>query len=274
MQLQARLVHAEPGSRVVEVSAHRDGALLASALGEGPTAEAAEDRALERLQRRLREAPLAPTRASSAEGPAAEARPGGASEGRPEGRREGRPEARPRESDVPKSPPQRPEAGAPVLPNVAAPGHDPGHGAGQEAPPEPPPDPEDWSGELAQIDLQLRRLDWQREQEGQYLLRAFGHPSRSRLTTYADLLAYLQALTALPGGSNPDEAPVPLRRRDLLAQCDQLLAQLGWDAQRGRRCLEEHFGQSSRQQLSDAQLLQFNMVLEEAVLALSGSRGG
>jgi hypothetical protein len=245
MQLQARLVHAEPGSRVVEVSAHRDGALLASALGEAPTAEQAEDRALDRLRRRLREAPQATGRAGSAAGPAPEVRPE-----------------------------LRWDAAATVLPGVAVSGHDRGHEASQEAPPEPPPDPEDWSGELAQIDLQLRRLDWQREQEGQYLLRAFGHPSRSRLTTYADLVAYLQALTALPAGSHPTEAPVPLRRRDLLAQCDQLLTQLGWDAQRGRRCLEEHFGQSSRQQLSETQLLEFNMVLEQALMALSESPQG
>ncbi|SBO41932.1 hypothetical protein [Cyanobium sp. NIES-981] len=249
MQLQARLVHAESGARVVEVSAHRDGALLASALGEAPTAEEAEDRALERLQRRLRQAP----------GPAA--RPG--------------PPSQPAPAAMGQAPAEAPPATPPSTPRHPA-------GADREAPPEPAPepavepavepapDPEDWSGELAQIDLQLRRLSWQREQEGQYLERAFGHPSRSRLTTYADLLAYLQALTALPAGSDPAVAPVALRRRDLLAQCDQLLAQLGWDAQRGRQCLEEHFSQSSRQQLSDPQLLQFNMVLEEALMARNG----
>lgn len=38
MQLQAELVHAEPGQRVVKVSAWEQGALLGSALGEGATA--------------------------------------------------------------------------------------------------------------------------------------------------------------------------------------------------------------------------------------------
>jgi hypothetical protein len=259
MQLQARLVHAETGSRVVEASAHRDGALLASALGEAPTAEEAEDRALERLQRRLHvsgqpnQLPL---------------------------RRDGVPPAQPGVEAFVLAPDPHPGQepgeepgpdGAPAVAETPPAPPEPMAGSRQEAPPEPPADPEDWSGELAQIDLELRRLSWQREQEAQYLQRAFGHPSRSRLTTYADLLAYLQALAGLPAGSHPAEAPVPLRRRDLLAQCDQLLTQLGWDAQRGRRCLEEHFGQSSRQQLSEAQLLQFNMVLEEALMALSGS---
>ena len=127
---------------------------------------------------------------------------------------------------------------------------------------EPPADPEDWSSELAQLELELKRLGWQREQESSYLERAFGHPSRSRLTTYADLLAYLQALGGLEPGSDPANAAIPLRRRDLLIQCDQLLGQLNWDASQGRECLEQHFNLNSRQLLSDSQLLHFNMLLE------------
>jgi succinate dehydrogenase flavin-adding protein (antitoxin of CptAB toxin-antitoxin module) len=51
-----------------------------------------------------------------------------------------------------------------------------------------------------------------------------------------------------------------------LEQCDQLLNSLQWDAQRGRQLLEQHFRLNSRQQLSDEQLLQFNMLLEEALM--------
>jgi hypothetical protein len=127
---------------------------------------------------------------------------------------------------------------------------------------EPAADPEDWSSELAQLELELKRLGWQREQESSYLERAFGHPSRSRLTTYADLLAYLQALAGLEPGSDPTNAAIPLRRKDLLLQCDQLMSQLNWDAGKGREYLEQQFNLNSRQQLSDSQLLHFNMLLE------------
>jgi hypothetical protein len=233
MQLQARLVHAEPGARVVEVSAHRNGALLGSALGEATTAEDAEERALARLQQRLQGQP-APPRPTS--------------------------ELPPEPKPAPEPPPE-PEP-APAGPAQVAPAPSP------EPPPEPEPDPEDWSAELARLDLELRRIGWQREQEATYLERAFGHPSRSRLTSYGDLLAYLQALQNLPPASDPAAAPVPLRRRDLLSQCDQLLTQLQWDAARGRQFLEEHFQLSSRQQLSDSQLLQFNMLLEGALVGI------
>ena len=132
---------------------------------------------------------------------------------------------------------------------------------------EPPADPDDWSDELAELDVQLQRIGWDRNQEGQYLQRAFGHPSRNRLTAYADLVSYLRCLRHLPSGSDPGGAPVPLRRKDLLEQCDQLLRSLQWDASRGRQLLEQQFQLSSRQQLSDEQLLQFNMLLEEALIS-------
>jgi hypothetical protein len=131
---------------------------------------------------------------------------------------------------------------------------------------EPPADPEDWSSELARLDLELRRLGWSREQEGEYLQRAFGHPSRSRLTSYADLKAYLTALEGLAPAADPTSAPVPLRRRDLLAQSDQLLGQLGWKGEQARPFLEQQLGATSRQQLNDSQLLHFNMLLESELL--------
>ena len=126
----------------------------------------------------------------------------------------------------------------------------------------PPADPEDWSDELAALEVQLQRLGWQREQESIYLQRAFGHPSRSRLTSYGDLVAYLNAVRQFQAPADPANVAVPPGRVELLALSDQLLSQLGWDAARGREILESHFQRSSRQQLNDDDLLRFNMILE------------
>ena len=87
-------------------------------------------------------------------------------------------------------------------------------------------------------------------------------------------MGYLRSLRNLPAGADAATAPVPLRRRDLLEQCDQLLRSLQWDAQRGRQLLEQQFQLSSRQQLSDEQLLQFNMLLEEQMLAQQADQAG
>ena len=137
---------------------------------------------------------------------------------------------------------------------------------------EPPAEPDDWSEELTAVEMELQRLGWQREQEGEFLQRAFGHPSRTRLVNYADVVAYLKALRCLEPDCSPASAPVPLRRPDLLRCSDELLGQLQWGAAQGRQLLEEQFGKASRQQLSDEQLLHFNQLLEEKLLLLDSSK--
>jgi hypothetical protein len=246
MQLQAQLVHADGERRVVLVTAREGDRLLGSALGEAAGAEEAEDRALARLLDRLgpqnqpAEHPAPPPLSTPTSPRRVAARTGSPAE-RP-----------PHQHSIEVQPPdpQPPEAQA----------------AQMQAPEEPAVDPEDWSAELAQLDLEMGRLGWSREMEGAYLQRSFGHPSRHRLTAYADLLAYLRAIEALEPGGDPTTAPIPLRRSDLLSQCDQLLDQLGWDGERGRRFLEESLAVTSRQHLSDQQLLHFNMLLETELI--------
>ena len=240
LQLNVQLLHAEPGSRVVLVQISRAGQVIDAALGEAATAEAAEDRARQRLGEHL---PVAATPTASA--PTANA---------------------PTPVRISSTPPQvqpKPQAERPAAPSPPP----------AQAIEEPPADPEDWSSELARLDLQLQRLGWNREQEAVYLERVFGHPNRNRLTSYGDLLAYLQALEGFADGSEPASAPPPLRRKELLSQCEELLSQLQWDPSQGRAFLEEHFALASRQLLSDSQLLQFNMLLESEWLARNDAPG-
>ena len=261
MQLEAQLVHAEPGKRVVQVRALAKDQCLGSALGEAPTAEEAEDRASTRLLARLatqpEPSPQPPTKSQS-QAPSP------------------KPDQVHRPAVIPTAIPSQAPGPEPTTEPVPAPAAAP-NDSEPKLPPfqklEPPSEeqegePEDWSSELAGLDLQLQRLGWTRDEEGIYLERAFSHPSRNRLTSYVDLVAYLRALEALSPGANPGYAPVPLRRKDLLSQCDQLLGQLQWDASRGRSFLEQHFSLTSRQQLNDTQLLQFNMLLEGELMGV------
>jgi hypothetical protein len=260
---KARLVHAEPGQRVVQVSAWQGENCLGSCLGEAANAEEAEQRALERLQKRLGAPPAAalPEPATAM----AEELPDPPPRRHPVVRH---PQSEATETSVEHSSAAQHDLFAAETSSTAGPPPSP-------APvPEPPADPDDWSDELAELDVQLQRIGWDRNQESVYLQRAFGHPSRNRLTAYADLVSYLRSLRNLPAGADAATAPVPLRRRDLLEQCDQLLRSLQWDAQRGRQLLEQQFQLSSRQQLSDEQLLQFNMLLEEQMLAQQADQAG
>lgn len=249
MQLQVRLLHCDGGRRVVLVSAREGERFLGSALGEAGDAEEAEDRARTRL--------LASLQSS------ASAR---------------QPRQAPAQTPRPPSPPLAPEPVTPTL--TPEPQTEPKPPPQQEASPDQQPtregcqeDPQDWSAELTHLDLQVRRLGWDRDRESTYLQRSFGHPSRDRITVYAVLIAYLQAIEALEPGSDPATVPVPLRRADLLDQCNLLLQQLGWDGAMGRSFLEKHLGVSSRQQLKDTDLLRFNRLLEEELRQRSGQGG-
>jgi hypothetical protein len=234
MEFRARLVHADAQRRVVRVRAFVAERCVGSALGEASSAEEAEDRARDRLCQRLR----------SPEGGAAVPIATAPGLDLAVVEEEG---ASPRRPTLPEVEPQEPR--------------------------EPVPDPEDWSADLTQLDHLLRSLGWGREQERIYVQRLFGHPSRSRLTRYADLMVLRRALESLPAGSRPETAPLPLLRADLLAQCDDLLARLGWTTERARHCLEGHFAVNSRQRLSDDQLLAFNVLLEGELLERSQPGG-
>jgi hypothetical protein len=296
MEVRVQLVHADAQVRVVHVSAYAGEQLLGSALGEASDAEAAEDRALQRLMARLAAAPPpgaaigpavaatpvqvppasaaaaipAPIAAKNQSAPAAAASASATSH-------------QPHPESAAKAPTEHPapppgEATSSRLAPIAAPPAEPAAAAlapalepaaepAPEPAAEPPADPEDWSSELLHLDRELQRLQWGRAEEEVYLQRAFGHPSRNRLTSYADLLAYLRAIEALGSPADPATAAVPMRRQDLLSQCDALLRQLGWPRERARQFLESQLQVSSRQQLSDQDLLQFNLLLEGELLA-------
>jgi hypothetical protein len=275
MEVRVQLVHADGQVRVVHVSAYAGEQLLGSALGEAPDAEAAEDRALQRLLARLAAAP-AP---GAAVGPAvaatpAQVHPASATSRQPQS--ESAAKVPTEHQAVPlgeatSSPPTpiaaSPEPAAAADPTAPEPAPAPAAEPAPEPAAEPPADPEDWSSELLHLDRELQRLQWGRAEEEVYLQRAFGHSSRNRLTSYADLLAYLRAIEALGTPADPATAAVPMRRQDLLSQCDALLRQLGWPRERARQFLESQLQVSSRQQLSDQDLLQFNLLLEGELLA-------
>ena len=239
MDFRVQLLHADAQQRVVLVQAFEADRCVGSALGEAANAEDAEDRALERLRNRLQGnrspslTPLPPKSSKTPSPPVSPSTPVPLSTASP--------------SDPSPPSPQVPAAAPAEMPDPAA-------------------DPEDWGADLTEVDRLLRHLGWGREEERIYMERLLGYPSRSRLTLYADLMLLRLALEALPAGCEPGHAPIPLRRSDLLVQCDGLLDRLGWTTDRARQCLEQHFAVTTRQHLPDEQLLAFNLLLEGELL--------
>ena len=264
MRIRAELCHVDTLRCVVRAEAWDNDQCIGSCLGEAATAEDAEDRARARLNNLVSQGMSAAAASAASSITSAEQRPD------PPIRLESSlPTEQPRPMEAPRPKEQatpteqtRPASGSgtaepvPINPKPET----------AQPPSESPTDPEDWSEELTSIDLELKRIGWGREQEQQYLERAFGHASRHRLTRYADLVAYLRQLRQLQQGDQPDQSSVPIRRSDLITQGDAMLKQLNWSGDQARAFLNQHLQANSRQQLTDEQLLQFNMLLEEQTL--------
>ena len=261
MNIRVELCHVDTLRCVVRVEAWNDSKLMGSSLGEASTAEDAEDRAFQRLSRRLESTnhpPLAdepPVKAASVPTRAAPSDPI-------------RHEAPPQNqtSPVRLSDPASKSSISASDPEPNAQEIQRSPQSTIEPPSESPTDPDDWSEELTAIDFELKRIGWTRDEERQYLERAFGHGSRHRLTRYADLVAFLRQLRQIQPGESPDQCAVPIHRSDLISQGDQMLLTLGWTGEQARSFLQQTLNSISRQHLSDEQLLQLNMLLEEQIL--------
>ena len=236
MRIQARLCHIEAERCIVEVSAWQAEEPLGSALGEASTAEAAEDRALERLITRLGSSQ------SNIKGDwQQEVLPNQVvasfKHSLPEKKVKLKEKQLYRDSGKPEN------SYVEQLENAS--------------------EPEDWSDELAEIDLELKRIGWDRKQEKIYLERAFGRTSRHTITQYNDLTAFLKRLKEIVPGERAEQAAGPIRRTDLLKQSDLLLEKLSWTTEQGQSFLQEKLNVNSRQKLTNEELHRFNIYLEE-----------
>ena len=249
MKTKVEICHIDSNRCVVRVSCFEGEQEFGSSLGEAADAEQAEDRARERLKDRLMKAEAAPEQKPPAERPIKRQEMGDAIQLR-EQQAAGKNEQSKSEPS-PSTPPQD-QASQPKA--IAEPS-------------EAPTDPDDWSEELTAIDLQLKRIGWSREHEQMYLERAYGHGSRHKLTRYSDLVSFLNKLKSFEIGAEAGSVPTPLRRSDLITQGDEMLTTLKWDQESAKTFLQSKLGATSRQQLSDEQLFEFNMLLEEQLMA-------
>ena len=134
---------------------------------------------------------------------------------------------------------------------------------------EAPTDPEDWSEELTAIDIQLKRIGWNRDKEQIFLERAYGHGSRHKLTKYSDIVSFLSQLTKFEKGVNADIAPIPHKRGDLILEGDTIIQKLGWKKEDAKEFLQKKFDETSRQKLSDEQLIKFNQLIKNQLNQLN-----
>jgi hypothetical protein len=101
---------------------------------------------------------------------------------------------------------------------------------------------EDNSEAIAQIDVLLKRLKWKKEQESEYLLKAYGKMSQALLAR-EELLDFLDYL-------------------EIFGKTTEEITRLGWDSKQGRDYLKQAYGQIARHHLKKEELIDFLQYLE------------
>ena len=115
--------------------------------------------------------------------------------------------------------------------------------------------PNDWSNELAEIDAEINRLNWTREDEIRFLETNFGYNNRNKITVYNELISYLQMLKKI----NILESSISneININNLINESEMLLKELSWNYKKGSEYLQKEFNVSTRKELDESQLKLF-----------------
>ncbi|MBE9118356.1 hypothetical protein IQ249_20910 [Lusitaniella coriacea LEGE 07157] len=134
----------------------------------------------------------------------------------------------------------------------------------------------------------IERLGWTEDRSRTYLLKTYGKRSRLHLTDW-ELVEFLRYLEELERSRNPyrvfdasnrsNSSPQPNDLKvpqkpiaelmppsisvEMIQRSNQLIKQLGWTEDRGRKHLLENYGKRSRLHLTDDELVEFLDYLEE-----------
>jgi len=116
-------------------------------------------------------------------------------------------------------------------------------------------EPFDWSNELTEIDSEIKRLNWKREDEVRFLEENLGYNHRNKITKYDELIKYLNILKKL---DNADSSKLKrIDRKSIIDESDSIIKDLSWNNKQGREFLQNEFNVSTRIELDDDQLLSF-----------------
>lgn len=112
----------------------------------------------------------------------------------------------------------------------------------------------DWSTELTEVDSEIKRLGWSKDDEIIFL-KKLGYNNRNKITNYQELIKYLKLLKDID--LNSTNKINELNDKDLIKESDIILNDLSWDNQKGREYLIKEFNVSSRKELNVTQLKSF-----------------
>tara|TARA_B100000579_G_C22722020_1_gene799917 strand:- start:29 stop:718 length:690 start_codon:yes stop_codon:yes gene_type:complete len=116
-------------------------------------------------------------------------------------------------------------------------------------------EPSDWSFELTSIDIEIKRLNWSREDENIFLEKTLGFNNRNKITKYSDIVKYL---SLLKDTENKNLSRTIYKTiNTLIEESDVILSDLSWNHVQGRDYLQKEFNVSTRKELNEEQLISF-----------------
>ena len=116
-------------------------------------------------------------------------------------------------------------------------------------------EPSDWSNELTEIDSEIQRLKWSRDDEIDFLRKSLGYNNRNKITNYNDIVKYLNLLKEIDNQVKSKGGKVNIKT--LIEESDSILMDLSWDHVKGREYLQSEFNVSTRKELNETQLISF-----------------
>ncbi len=121
--------------------------------------------------------------------------------------------------------------------------------------------PSDWTAELAEFDLQIKRIGWDREQEADFIQSLLGLSHRRNITDYGDLELINKILKDIKKGVKPSDLKYLSDRSFLIAQSNSSLSKLSWSTEQARTFLFNNFNVRSRNDLTTKELIRFNITI-------------
>ena len=116
-------------------------------------------------------------------------------------------------------------------------------------------EPNDWSNELAAIDIEVKRLKWSRDDEVKFLEVNFNYNNRNKITKYSELVNYLNMIKLIDSEKSQDLNNNTIV--ELIEESELILKELCWDHKRGREYLQKEFNVSTRKELNESELILF-----------------
>ena len=123
----------------------------------------------------------------------------------------------------------------------------------------------DWSDEIAEVDSELKRIGWTKEEEKIIMIKTIGYTSRSRITNLSELVLFRDILRMIKKDEVVDNIDNIFNREKLINNSTDKLKVLGWDNQRSVNFLKSYFNEISRAKLKLIELISFNLLLDSEI---------